>query len=261
MLQNDNCIQDQIRNRFRGKPMKHLLLFCSLILLPAQLMAQDSYESFNWLTPIIVDHTPVGDIRVLYNESVTTVLNRKVAPDVYEETGEETIQVVETRLDAKSDDHYVIEYFPGLSVDPVFTIFKKSKDGLTELKSLGGTEIIIPGNGNIYTSGHTNSMFNERRKYVLTADGIKEVPQPLLYVGIKTEIRKPITIYSTKALKSAVARLPEGSSIEVLASDKDEKLYLVKTGFGLLGWYDASGHQPLGYQKENPIPGLYFNGD
>jgi len=242
--------------------MKFFLPICLLLLWPAQSFAGDEYESFNWLTPINVDYmTGIGNIRVLYNKQITTVLNQKAPLDPYEEDGFDTTMVIETKLDSKSNDHYIIRYFEGLSADPVFTIFKKTKEGLVEMKNLGGTEIIIPGNGNIYTSGHTNSMFNERRKFVLTPEGIKEVPQPFLYVGIKTEIRKPITIYSTRALKDAVATLPKGSTIEVLASEKEKRLYLVRTDFGLLGWYDASSHKPAGYHKDNPIPGLYFKGD
>ena len=240
--------------------MKRFLLVCSLLLLPAQLQAYETYESFSWLKPIDVDYmTNVGDIRVLYNESVTTILNRKVPAGLFDKDDAEATEVIETRLDVNSDDRYIIRYFEGLSGDPVFTIFKKTKDGLVEMGSFGGTDIIIPGNGNIYTAGHINSMFNIRRKYVLTATGIKEVPQPLLYVGIKAKIRKPISIYSTKALKDTVAKLPKGSTVEVLVSDG--KLYLIKTDFGLLGWYDASNHQPLGLNQNNPIPDLYFKGD
>lgn len=215
---------------------------------------QDNNSSFSWLESLSVDYTPVGEVRVLYNKDTSSVINTSASDEKYS-----SLQVIETQINSKSKTKYLIEYDEGLSVDPVFTVYEKTSRGLKEIRRFGCTEIVIPGNGNVYISGHTNNMFNQRRKFTLTAVGFEEVVQPYMYVGISTQIRQPIILYATQKMEGEVAKLPKGSEVEVLLNDGI--YYLVKTSYGLLGWYDASSHCPLGCNSENPIPGIFNNGD
>lgn len=234
--------------------MKLTQLPLLLLLYSTSHAAQDQSSSFGWLESLSVDFTQVGEIKVLYNKDTSNVINTKVTYDGYS-----VVHVIETKIKADSSSKYLIEYDEGLSVDPVFVVYEKTNQGLKEIRRFGGTEIVVPGNGNIYISGHTNNMFNQRRKFTLTYEGFVEVSQPYLYVGISEKTRKPITLYASQKMKTEVAKLPKGSDIEVLINDG--VYYLVKTSYGLLGWYDASNHCPLGCNLDNPIPGIFNNGD
>ncbi|MCF7886162.1 MAG: hypothetical protein K9M80_06685 [Candidatus Marinimicrobia bacterium] len=60
---------------------------------------------------------------------------------------------------------------------------------------MNGLRISIPGDGNIYISGHTNNMFNKRRIYHLESNTLKEIKQPFYYVGQEGVLQKDITLY------------------------------------------------------------------
>ena len=150
---------------------------------------------------------------------------------------------------------FTVDFSPGPSADPGFTIRKIFKDSLIYIDSFNCTNLVIPGNKFIYTSGHTNNMFNERKKFVYSGDGFQEVKQPFYYVGLKTNNLKPITLFSDTTLSDPVAKLPANYDIEVLINVND--FYLIRTAFGLTGWLNMK----RSLYGNTPIKGLYYAGD
>ncbi|MBC8111891.1 MAG: hypothetical protein H7Y04_12595 [Verrucomicrobia bacterium] len=185
------------------------------------------------------------DIFVFYNPEKTQILNQKDTAS----QGEPSVILLKTMLDEKQKDIFTIKFNPGLSNDPMFTISKSGK----EIANLSARELIIPGNGTLYTTGHVNAHFDERRKFQLKDGRIKEVKQPFLYVGLQTKTTASITIYTANDFKQTLAVLPKGTEIEVLVNTG--KNYLIRTPFGLTGWWKNNAG------KKTPIEGLEYAGD
>ncbi len=157
-------------------------------------------------------------------------------------------------------DSLNILYSEGMSADPGFEINKENGAKVGEFSCL---DLYINELGTIYTSGHTNSMFNKRRKFQTQEDTINEIQQPFRYVGIKGRTLKPITLYQEKTGELVVAQLPKNYEIEILLTEssvKDFEIeynYLVKTEFGLIGWLRITNEDTYGGILEE----LYYAGD
>ncbi len=169
--------------------------------------------------------------------------------------------VVAKHKSKELDDSVFVIYSPGWSTDPRFGIYFKNDDCLLRLTC---SDFCINNQGTIYTAGHTNNMYNRKRKYQLQADTAIEVKQPYDYVGFKGKTTKDVILYSDTLKSEIVAKLPVNYEIEILLTssatrdfDADRK-FLVKTEFGLVGWFieEEGGevHPPL-------IGGLFYNGD
>lgn len=143
----------------------------------------------------------------------------------------------------KIKDTLTILYSQGMSDDPSFTITNANNEIIKEINCL---EFYINGSGTIYTSGHTNNMFDRRRKFQIQNDSIMEIIQPFNYVGLKGKTLKPITLYKDKTGNDIVAQLPKEYEIEILLAEGTtpdfaiDTLFLVKTDFGLIGWLRIS---------------------
>ncbi|MBP1672759.1 MAG: hypothetical protein H6Q25_574 [Bacteroidetes bacterium] len=139
----------------------------------------------------------------------------------------------------KTKDTLTILYAQGMSDDPAFKITNNKHEIIKEFYCL---EFYINGSGTIYTSGHTNNMFDRRRKFQIQNDSIMEIIQPFNYVGLKGKTLKPITLYKDRTGNDIVAQLPKDYEIEILLADgtspdfEVDTLFLVKTDFGLVGW-------------------------
>ena len=62
-------------------------------------------------------------------------------------------------------------------------------------------------------------------------------------------------MYSDKNKREVIAGIPPEYNIEVLLYDKDTRLFLIRTEFGLTGWVEVSTFGKI------DIEGLYFAGD
>ena len=114
--------------------------------------------------------------------------------------------------------------------------------------------LVIPGNGSIYAIGRTNQLHVKRRKFVILNSKLEEVKQPFLFVGLDSKANVAISLVSEKGGGNIVASIPKGERLHVVLSDEDS--LLIKTNFGLLGWFKTSGN------RESPeIEGIYFDGD
>ncbi len=210
-------------------------------------------------TTIVI--TPFGSLKKLvidqrhpivtyYKPDISTVINDSIEID-----GFETTRVIKTRINSSSTHNYIITYDDFPSGDPAFTFYKTSNDTLIRIERIPGTELYIPGNNQLYVSGHTNNLFDQKKKYVLNDDQITEVEQPYNYVGIESSLETDIILYQDFSLETELARLTKGTTVSVLAAKENN--FLIKTPFGLLGWIKIESNLYPG----TPIKEIYFAGD
>jgi len=191
------------------------------------------------------------EINVFYNASTSEVINKDYSTPLAKRT-----RVLRTKISKESTDEYFIDYNSGVSADPSFSIYTIENGEEKPLFGVGGLEIRIPGDGNVYVSGHTNNMFNKRRKFTLKNGGLEEVIQPFYYVGLNTETTQEVTLLSNIDFKNPVITLAPGSKVEVLINKGE--YYLVKTPYGITGWVYIFGGA---HQAISPIKGIYYAGD
>lgn len=212
-------------------------------------------ETFSHLKSLEVksdrDKGATSDAVIYYDKSLTTVLDEKLSEDdpLYSEPTPGDRKLVKTKINSASAEEYMILFSFGISMDPHFRIYRDDK----LIGKVDGWELFVPGNGFLYTRGHTNNMFNQRRKYRFSGNGITEVKQPAYYVGLKSSTTKPIKLFSNKSLSTVLAELPADTEVEVLVNEGN--YFLVKTPFGLAGWIKPEAVANSG------IDGLFYAGD
>ena len=158
----------------------------------------------------------------------------------------------------KITDTLDIFFDQGPSDDPEFIVSRKNGKVIGRINAL---EFYITEQNIIYTNGHTNNMFNKRRKFQLFQDTMMEIQQSFYYVGLKSKTNSTLTLYKSKTGNEIIASIPKDYIVEVLLSDPEtndsEKLFLVRTEFGLVGWLRLKES----YTYDTPIEGLRFMGD
>lgn len=211
---------------------------------------------FLWLFPVIsftnpfpfLKSTKLGQIEIHYPGSLCKLKN-----PLSQKEGQ--LLVLECFLEKGDKTPYRVYFSPGPSEDPVFIFHKKSGASWSELVTLPGKKLYILGNGSLFTSGHTNNMFDMRRKYQVSKGSIEEVLQPFYYVGIKSKTLRPAVLYRSQEMKEVIAQLPKNYAVEILLNQGE--FYLVKTSFGLTGWLRLSGDQ----RESGLFSEIYFAGD
>lgn len=158
----------------------------------------------------------------------------------------------------KIKDTLDVLFDAGPSDDPEFIISKRDGKIVGRVSAL---EFYIADNNTIYSTGHTNNMFNKRQKFQLFQDTLLEVKQPYYYVGLKSKTISTLTLYKSKTENEILAVLPKDYDVEILLcepnKDNSETSFLVRTEFGLIGWLRLKEK----YMYETPIEGLHFFGD
>jgi hypothetical protein len=208
-----------------------------------------SQSAFSSLQRLEVDSN--YHVSVYYNPRNCTLLKQSIKneADIYE------MYVLRSRLVPSSPDSFLVEYNEGPSADPGFIFYRVANDSLLPLcYKINGLNLFVPGNGFLYIDGHTDDMFNRRRKYVVSRDSIKEVPQPFYYVGLDSKTKEEIRLYADSTNTQVVATVPKGSTVHVLLNKGED--YLIKTEFGLIGWLRIEDGSP-----NTPIEGIYWAGD
>lgn len=219
----------------------------------------DKQEPFSYLKELAIDN----QISIKYNPSVSTVYNKKRSdldkndPMFYNEggPGEEEIKAIQTKISDSGDDYYIV-FTWGPSADPAFHFYKDGQFDQPAFR-IAATKLYVTGTGAIYSSGHTNNMFDMRKKYKVANNNLVEVKQPYYHVGLKTKTLKPISLYSTEKLENVVAKLPANYNIEVLVQNPENRLFLITTDFGLTGWVKVES----GMRGNASIDKLYYAGD
>jgi hypothetical protein len=239
---------------------KLLLLICLSILWNLPVFAQ-SPELWDNLAVLKLKCYSCSDITtgglpnalVRYNKNVSKIINQTIpSKDDFS-----YISALQFQLTATSPESYLLTFDEGSSADPTFTIYQQLSNGeKREIFKQNGLEIVLPGNGHVYVSGHTNNMFNMRRKFEYNHDTLIEIKQPFYYVGLVTQTTQPIILYDSLEYHHEVAKLPAGHKIEILVNLGDN--YLVKTSFGLTGWLKI--HEGT-MSDQTPVTGIFFAGD
>ena len=209
---------------------------------------KEQNTAFEGLATLTIDEK--WPIKIHYNPETSVIINKNIS--VY---GFQVLQVLKTKIYNQSNDYFVINFSEEPSADPRFSIYKVHQDSLEHISSLKGTELFIPGNGCLYTCGHTDNMFNHRKKYSLSNNDIIETKQPFYFVGIESKTTADVILYENINYKNIVAKLPKGTQVIVLLAQDDN--YLFKTPFGLLGWTKIDENSYHGI----PIKEIFFNGD
>lgn len=243
-----------------------------ILLLVATICQAQSFDNLAVLK--FNDRYTNSSMSIRYDAGISKVIN-KVDKSFLSADEEGLLILIETQIDRNSPIRYLIAYDPGPSDDPGFVIFyKDSKKEISENSSIFGLHIVVPGNGNLYLSGHTNNLFDQKRKYQVDNSGaIIEVQQPYYYANIKTELLKDFVLYADKdTQKNKIAQLPKGSKVTVVLMEQDpeyqpEAKILLATPYGLCGWVkvpyaQADGTDPnVDVQYTTGIKGLFFAGD
>ncbi|RKE04072.1 hypothetical protein [Marinifilum flexuosum] len=245
--------------------MRRIIAFSILLLTSCFVKAQhvDVPASFKYLKYIEVDdrmeicawdHNPM----LFYNENITNLIQKQVLKGhpLYFENAEYFFitDVARSKIDYKKDEYYRIIFSSAESCDPMYSIYKETGDSLISMGTIECLDLFVPGNGYLYCRGHANTTYNKRKKYKLVGDQLVEVKQPYYHVGIRSEIIESIVLYTDKTLKEELAKLPKGAEVEVLLNE--DEMFLVKTSFGLVGWW-----KPESLYPKSPVPDLYFRGD
>lgn len=190
---------------------------------------------------------------IFYDPKTSQVVNKPLNAEESEQGAPLVTRAIRTKIDRTKNEEVWIDYDEGPSADPEIVV---TRVGAEEPAGyVAGLNFYIPGTGAIYASGHTNTMFDTRRKYVLEGDKLVEVKQPYYWVGLESKALKDLELLSRKGGKEVVARLPKGSALTVMLAEED--WYLVKTPFGLVGWLEVKPYT----QEAEVIEGLFFRGD
>ena len=205
---------------------------------------------------IIIDTININEMAIVpkihFNNLGTSIVNKKITDTdpCVSFLDENDILLLKTTIDTVKKEIYAVYFGMGMSFDPHFSIFKN--DNL--IGEIEGVELSIPGNGIIYSNGHTNNLYSENKAWKLTANKLEEIEQPLQYVGLKTIALSNFTIYADTQLQSTVTTVSEGESIELLVEQNN--FFLIRTSHNLVGWWKID--DPL---KSKQIDNLYFLGD
>lgn len=218
-------------------------------------------QSFKHLSKVELDvKYPAAEFEnpaVYFDSEHSVVINRSVdSTSKFYEDYTELVgmhEFVLTHINKAIKDEYHILFDYGLSADPSFSIARKIGNSYKYIGSISGLTLYVPGNGNLYCAGHTNNYFHERKKYKLVDDSLIIVEQAFKYVGLKTTTKGLLKLYADKNQTNLVAALPIGADIEILVNDGD--YYLIKTSFGLVGWWQFNGY------RSELIEEIYFKGD
>ncbi|WP_422360875.1 hypothetical protein [Reichenbachiella sp.] len=233
-----------------------------LLLFSVIVNAQPNNQPFSYLDKLEIEGYKEKYLLVELDKS--TVYNKKRKnldkdnPFFAEECeGESMTLVAICKIDYNSEKEYAIVFStcPG----PEFVIYN-SENPNEIIGQINADKLYVNGSGKLYSSGGEGT-FDVRRKFEFIGGKLKHVDQPMYYVGLKSKTMKPITVYSTTKLETIIAKLPANYEIEVLLSKKPfnqtRALYLVKTGFGLVGWSTLTA----GQYKAVDVKGLVYVGD
>ena len=203
------------------------------------------------------------NISISYNPSITEVYKIPVGElkntdplYPYDEYSAEDIKMIRTKTDIHSAKEYIVVYSDLPSGDPHYIFYSTSKPA-EMLFSIPGEKIFIPGDGYVYSRGHSNNTIEARKKYRITDSGLTEVKQPYYYSGLKSKALIDLRLFDAEDLKNETGTIPAGTEVQILLKKDDTELYLIMGPYGIIGWIDAgmTGIMPT------VIEGLFYAGD
>ena len=208
------------------------------------------------LKTINIEPLKINDItiapKIHFNNLGASVINKKIENNdpCACFLDENDVLLLKTTIDTTKKGIYTLYFGIGMSLDPHFSIF--SNDSLIGV--IEGVELSIPGNGTLYSNGHTNNLYNEFRAWKLTSNKLEEIKQPLQYVGLKTVALSDFAIHADTLQQSTVATIAKGDSIELLV--QQNHFFLIRNSYNLVGWWKID--DPL---KSKQVNNLFYLGD
>ncbi len=247
--------------------MKVLISFL-FIFIPLFSVAQtkETIESFSNLEKLEFGNSTDKLAKYIkYDLNTSKVFNGKLDLEYqYLEQGDyivaySSVKLIETFLSKNSDKKHFITWGSIDGPEIGFTIFESEKPHKI-LGQIYSRQLIIPGNGFIYSIERENLNFFVKKKYKIEKNNIEEVKQPLYGVNIDSYTLKPITIFEDQQLTKPIATIPENGAIKILAAKEPFEylsLYLVQSSFGLVGWTKLEASQ----YRSTAVEGLFYYGD
>jgi len=209
--------------------------------------AENEAAAFPGLKTLAADQADTSG-KVSYDASLATPLNKVLD----KENG--VVRLLSTTLSKDAKARYFVDFDPGPSADPVF-IFTDEKTNEV-VGRIGADSVFIPGNGFVYALGRSNNMHLERQKFEVKGGALEEVKQPFSYVGLETKAKVPLKLTAQKDGGETIANIPKGDSLQVVIRDGEH--LLVRTNFGLVGWWKMKTDVLHGNEE---IEGIYYAGD
>jgi hypothetical protein len=173
--------------------------------------------------------------------------------EFFSAAGVQMAYALDVKLKADDEDYLVVRCNSGGSNDPE-CVFSASQDPAQPGVAIPGSVFVIPGDGCVYSGGHTNRMFGTRALSCVSAGVLKPRAQPFAYAGFPSKALRQLTLYGDQNETAVVTTIPAGGFVEVVLQDADS--FLLRDRFGLTGWAKLE-------QKSEPteIEGFYYNGD
>lgn len=241
---------------FRTRLMSFTVLMACASIAYAEKTIQTSFPNLKTYT--IVQSSPESyspSQQISFDPAISKIINKRIDAEFNSQGigGIEITRVLVTKIDRNKTDRYYIDFDPGASNDPAFAIFPEGRESV--IGTIDADQLVLPGNGFIYSIARTNRHFLERRKYFVHDNKLIESKQPYLYVGLETKANIDFSLYASTTGGDVVASIRKGDKISVLLNEGDS--YLVRSSFGLLGWIKI---QP-GNQQSTVIEGIFYAGD
>ena len=172
----------------------------------------------------------------------------------YDDAGVYMVYVTDVKLKVDDADYHVLRCDSGGSDDPQCVI-ATTQDPNGPGVDIPGRLFVIPGDGCVYSAGHTDNMFDTRAVHCLAGGELKPVAQPFNYAGLQSKALKELTLYADKTGAAVVTKIAAGQFVEVVLQDGD--WFLLRNRFGLTGWAKLATDT----QKATEIEGFYYAGD
>jgi hypothetical protein len=241
--------------------MKLRWMLAALLLLPSTALADDGALALvpeaQRLTKEVVFDPAIQKITIITAKDLAR--EPKLPPDeakyrkFYDEAGVYMAYPLDVKLEPGDKDYLVLRCDSGGSNDPQ-CVLSAAQDPEKQGVAIPGTLFVIPGDGCVYSGGHTNNMFSARALTCRKAGKLQPVAQPFSYAGFQSKALRKLTLYADKTKSGIVTTIAPGAFVEVVLQDGDN--FLLRDGFGLTGW--AALEQS---QQAVDIEHFFYNGD
>jgi hypothetical protein len=241
--------------------MRSCWVLAALLLLPSAALADDAglvlVPEAQRLTKEVVFAPGVQKIVIVIGNDLAhepkLPADEEKYKKFYDEAGVYMAYPLDVKLSADDKDFLVLRCDSGGSNDPQ-CVFSASQDPEQPGVAIPGTLFVIPGDGCVYSGGHTNNMFSARALHCRRDAALQPVVQPFSYAGFQSKALRKLTLYADRQKSGIVTTIAPGAFVEVVLQDGD--LFLLRDGFGLTGWTALEISQ-----QAVDIEGFFYNGD
>ena len=150
----------------------------------------------------------------------------------------------------------LIQYNSGASSDPMFIFYwYEGKD--KKKFEIGGKKLNYIQEGSFLVSGHSNNMFDVKRKIVFDGKKFEELKQSFYAVDLSSNALIEGSVHQAPTEKSPIVySYKKNEELKILISDAKQEYFLIKNKDGLSGWINI----PLG-QRPTIYKEIFYAGD